>query len=193
VVKPKSVENWVRADDLAGLLNIVYPLDILVFLVFFLCLLVYLSSKPVKDRVNALFKVSAALIGFFLDDSCDVATAFFLLFLKLFICGDFNVVGLEVYDSVVFHLFTISPVFQKNWTENIIDSKQLSLKNSLDLFSMLLENIATPHFHMAPRAEIFEEVLASDLAIVSTLRKPFLKGCVLNWREILVQSESIFG
>jgi len=58
---------------------------------------------------------------------------------------------------------------------------------------MLLENIATPHFHMAPRPEIFEEVLASDLAIVSTLRKPFLKRCVLNWREILVQSESIFG
>jgi hypothetical protein len=46
---------------------------------------------------------------------------------------------------------------------------------------------------MAPRAKIFEEVLASYLAIVSTLRKPFLKGCVLDWREILVQSKSIFG
>ena len=193
MVKPKSVKDRVRADHLAGLLNIVYPLDVFVFLVFFLCLLVYLSSKPVKDRVDALFKVSAALIGFFLDDSCDVATAFFLLFLKLFVCGDFNVVGLEVYDSDVFHLFAISSVFQQDWTENIIDSKQLSLKNSLDLFSMLLEDITTPHFHMAPRAEIFEEVLASYLAIVSTLRKPFLKGCVLDWREILVQSESIFG
>jgi hypothetical protein len=138
MVKPKSVKDWIRVDDLAGLLNIVYPLDVFVFLVFFLCLLVYLSSKPVKNRVNALFKVSSALIGFFLDDSCDVATAFFLLFLKLFVCGDFNVIGLEVYDSVVFHLFAISSVFQQDWTENIIYSKQLSLKNSLDLFSVFL-------------------------------------------------------
>jgi len=116
-----------------------------------------------------LFKVFAALIRFFFDDSCDVVTAFFLLFLKLLVCSDFDVVGLEVYNSVLFHFFAVSSVFKQNWTENIINSKQFSLKNSFDLFSMLLKNISAPHFHMAPSTEIFEEILASYLAIVATL------------------------
>lgn len=117
-----------------------------------------------------------------------------LLFLfKLLVAGDINIVRLQIYDPQLLDLSAVPSVLLEDRPKHVINREKLSLQDCFDLLTVLLKDVAAPHLQDRPGSEVFEEVLAPDLSVISSLKKPLLKRCVLDWHVIFVERKSFLG
>ena len=72
---------------------------------------------------------------------------------------------IKIYDSELFHFFADFSMCHKDRSENVIKHEKLLCEVVLHFFSLLLQNISSPHSDDFPSFEITKELLVTDLLI----------------------------
>lgn len=105
---------------------------------------------------------------------------------------DLNTILFHVDDSVfVLHVLAVFAMALQNVSKDDVDAEQFFFKHFLDLFSLRLHNVSSPHSNDLPLAEVPEEVLRAYLAIVLSVVVPLLEGNELNGFVIDVSREAL--